>query len=99
MTPLMLRHGVIYIIFSVMRTTIRLSDRLLQEVKEQALSENKSLNSFIIESLQEKLHNHRLSKSQNIKYTLTTFNGDGTLPGVDLDDSANLLDLMESGSH
>lgn len=81
-----------------MRTTIRLSDRLLQEVKEKALSERKSLNSFIIESIQEKLQTSRRTKGQKVKYRLTTFNGDGTLPGVDLDDSASLLDLMESGS-
>jgi hypothetical protein len=29
------------------------------------------------------------------KFRLPTFNGGGTLPGVDLDNSAALLDIME----
>ncbi len=79
-----------------MRTTIRLSDRLLQEVKEKALHEKKSLNSFIIESLQEKLKSKQRLIIKGDQYRLKTFNGDGTLPGVDLDNSESLLDLMDN---
>jgi len=80
-----------------MRTTIRLSDRLLQDVKENARYENKSLNSFIIESIQEKLQTKQKPKNKEKQYRLKTFNGDGTLPGVDLDKSESLLDLMDNG--
>jgi hypothetical protein len=43
--------------------------------------------------------NGESSGAHRAKVKLPTFKGKGTKPGVDLDDSAALLDLMESDEH
>lgn len=77
-----------------MRTTIRLDDDLLTEVKVYAARRGKTLTSVIEDALRETIANqHTLEKRPPIK--LTTVTGNGLQPGVDLDDSAALLELME----
>jgi hypothetical protein len=78
-----------------MRTTIRIDDQLLREAKQLALRNGKSLTSIIEEALREKIYRQRnVEKREPVQ--LVPFRGNGLLPGVDLDDSAALLDLMES---
>jgi hypothetical protein len=77
-----------------MRTTIRLDTVLLSEIKKIAADERRSLTSVIDESLRESLARRRDSpKRAPVK--LPRFRGGGVLPGVDLDDSADLLERME----
>jgi hypothetical protein len=76
-----------------MRTTIRIKDDLLKEVKKYALETGKSMTSIIEDSLRESLSRKRSPKKKRID--LPTFKGIGFLPGIDPDDSASLLDLME----
>ena len=77
-----------------MRTTIRLDEQLLREAKKAAVESGKTLTAVIEDALREALARRRRGpERQRIK--LTTFRGDGLLPGVDLDDSAALLDLMD----
>lgn len=79
-----------------MRTTIRIDNELLAEAKKLAAESRKSLTAVIEDALREILS--RKKRQGQIKpLTLTTFKGKGIQPGVDLDDSAALLDLMESG--
>jgi hypothetical protein len=78
-----------------MRTTIRIDEQLLKEAKQLALRRGKSLTSIIEDSLRESLSRQR-SSGQREPVRLITFRGKGLLPGVDLDDSAALLDVMES---
>ena len=78
-----------------MRTTIRIDDQLLKEAKQVAVRSGKSLTSVIEDALRESLSRQRGSGRREA-VRLETFSGKGLLPGVDLDDSAALLDLMES---
>ena len=78
-----------------MRTTIRIDDQLLREAKLLASRTGKSLISVIEDALREVLARQR-EPWERRPVRLTTFTGRGPFPGVDLDDSAALLDLMES---
>lgn len=76
-----------------MRTTINLPDDLLAQAKRAALESGQTLTAVIEEALRERLARRAGRSSPPVR--LTTFGGSGTKPGVDLDDSAALLDLME----
>lgn len=77
-----------------MRTTIRLDERLLAEAKRAATETGRTLTAVIEDALREALGRRKRSvKRTRIK--LTTVRGDGLHPGVDLDNSADLLDVME----
>ena len=78
-----------------MRTTIRIDDQLLREAKQLAARSGKTLTSIIEDALRESLSRQRSAKPRK-PIRLPTFSGKGLLPGVDLDDSAALLDIMES---
>lgn len=80
-----------------MRTTIRLDDDLLVEVKQIAARSDKTLTSVIEDALREMLARKRKA-NERTPITLTTVSGEGLQPGVDLDDSAALLSLMEESS-
>ncbi len=76
-----------------MRTTIRIKDSILHEAKKRALEEHKSLTAFIEESLIDKIY-HKTRSEKKIK-PLPTYKGTGLRPGVDLNDSKNLTDIMD----
>lgn len=78
-----------------MRTTLRLDDGLLKEAKRLAVESGKTLAEVIEELLREALHRRRNAKPLLRPTPLPIFRGGGLLPGVDLDDSAALLDHME----
>ena len=80
-----------------MRTTIRLDDALLVEVKQIAARSDKTLASVIEDALREMLARQRTTEERT-PVKLTTVSGGGLQPGVDLDDSAALLSLMEEFS-
>jgi len=77
-----------------MRTTVRLDDELLAQAKQLALETGRTLTAVIEDALREVLaRRHTTSKRPRVQ--LPTFGGQGLQPGVDLDRSASLLDLME----
>lgn len=78
-----------------MRTTIRIDEQLLKEAKQLAVRSGKSLTSVIEDALRQSLSRQRASGERE-PVRLITFGGNGLRPGVDLDDSAALLDMMES---
>ena len=78
-----------------MRTTIRLDENLLAQAKQQAAATGKTLTAVIEDALRESL-GRRHSPVRRKLVRLRTVGGSGTLPGVDLDDSASLLESMES---
>ena len=79
-----------------MRTTIRLDDHLLREAKGLALRSGRTLTKVIEDALREALARGSEAPTNTAdRVSLPTFTGDGLLPGVDLDDSAGLIDLME----
>lgn len=77
-----------------MRTTVRLNDRLLSEAKKYAAETGRTLTALLEDALRETLaRRNKPGPKRRIK--LKTVGGGGVQPGVDLDDSAALLDLMD----
>ena len=77
-----------------MRTTIRLDDQLLIAAKKLAAERGTTLTRIIEDSLRHSLA-RREPPHRRSKFRFPTFKGRGLQPGVDLDDSAGLLDRME----
>ena len=77
-----------------MRTTIHLPDALLDQARRRALETGTTLTGVIEDALRESLASKRTRKKAS-PVRLTTFGGKGLRPGVDLDDTAALLDVME----
>ena len=77
-----------------MRTTIRMDDDLLTAVKAEAAAGGETLTAFVEEAVRRQLAARR-AIADSPTPELPVFAGDGLLPGVDLDDSAALLNLME----
>jgi hypothetical protein len=77
------------------RTTIRLDETLLSEAKALAARSGKTLTAVIEEALRESLARRRQRRSGRPQ--LPSFQGQGLQPGVDLDDTDALLDLMDGG--
>lgn len=78
-----------------MRTTIRLEDDLLRRAKAQAAAAGRSLNEFIADAVRAALRPH---PPRTAATELPTYRGRGVQPGVDLDDSSGLLDLMDEAA-
>ena len=77
-----------------MRTTIRLDEHLLRQAKQFAARTGRTLTAVIEEALRQMLARTE-KRPKRSRVTLPTFRGNGPLPGVDLDDSASLLEMME----
>ena len=77
-----------------MRTTIRINEDLLKEAKTAAAASGRTLTALIEDALRESLA-RRPSSAKREWISLPTFKGRGLRTGVDLDDSAGLLELME----
>jgi hypothetical protein len=77
-----------------MRTTVRLDPALLMEAKKSAVLSGKTLTAVIEDALRAAL-SPRGAPTPRSPVALTTFRGQGPLPGVDLDDGASLLEVME----
>ena len=76
-----------------MRTTIHLPDELLARAKRAAIDSNRTLTAVIEEALLAALSKRR--GAPVVRADLPTYGEGGLQPGVDLDDSAALLDLLE----
>lgn len=78
-----------------MRTTLRVDDELLRRAKSHAARQGRSLTSVFEEALRRLLAEAgRSEQRQRVELPVSSAGG-GALPGVDLDDSAALLDVME----
>jgi Arc/MetJ-type ribon-helix-helix transcriptional regulator len=76
-----------------MRTTVDLPADLLAEAKERAAREGRSLSEVVRDAVRSSFA--RTAGTDNEPVELPTFDGGGLQPGVDLDDTAALIDLME----
>lgn len=72
---------------------VRLADSLLREAKREAAKCGLTLTAIIEESLRARLA--RTSTAPRTRVRLTTTGHGGPRPGIDLDDSASLLDAMD----
>jgi hypothetical protein len=77
-----------------MRTTVRFDDDLLAAAKQRAAADHTTLTSLIEDSLRQTLAVRPVVAPAE-RFSLRTFGGRGTLPEVDLNDSAALRDLMD----
>lgn len=77
-----------------MRTTVRLDDDLLARAKREALDRGTTLTAVIEDALRRALAPQVSVRDEDI--ALPVFRGDGLLDGVDLDDMASLLDVMDA---
>ena len=73
---------------------MRLPDELLKAAKRRAVETGRTLTEVIEDALRAALAREDVELTSQ-KLDLPTFGSGGTLPGVDLDDSAALLDVME----
>lgn len=80
--------------FLCMRTTILLDDDLLSQAKMLAAAQHRSLKAVIEDALRELLQRQQQAPVQK-RICLPSMDGNGVQPGVDLDDTSSLLDLME----
>lgn len=80
-----------------MRTTLNLDDELLRRAKLVAAATGRTLTAVVEDALTESLGRRHPGKRRG-RVRLTTYGRGGLQPGVDLDDSAALLDLMD-GRH
>jgi len=76
-----------------MRTTIRLDNDLLAQIKLLAARSGKTMTAVIEDALRETFARQENSAGRDT-VRLTTVPGHGLQPGIDLDDSAALLDFM-----
>jgi hypothetical protein len=78
-----------------MKTTIQLEDKLLLEVQDFAVETGKSLSAVIEDALRSTLaRRRRQGRKKRVK--LKSHGIGGLQPGINLDNTAALLDLMES---
>jgi hypothetical protein len=78
-----------------MRTTVRLDDSLLDRAKREAERRGETLTGLIERGLRLVLANpEKRRRRPHVEIPVCRERG-GTLPGVDLDDSAALLDILE----
>ena len=82
----MLRH---------MRTTVRLDEELLERARKEAARRGATLTALIEEGLQLVLRRPKKQSDRAPVRLPECRAGGGTQPGVDLNDSAVLLDRME----
>jgi len=80
-----------------MRTTIRIDDQLLAQTKQLAAKTGKTLTAVIEDALRETLTRQEEGQHRE-PVMLPVVEGEGLQTGVDLDDSAALLELMENAN-
>ena len=78
-----------------MRTTVRLSEALINQVKREAEQRGETVTALIEEGLRLVLAQSHQPPSRERVILPVSKAGGGVLPGVDLNDSASLEDIME----
>lgn len=73
------------------RTTVRLPDGLYEEVRRRALDEGQTVTLFLERALRRALAEGRPAQA----FVVEPFAGTGPRPGIDLQDNAALLEVME----
>ncbi len=77
-----------------MRTTIRLRDELLERARKRAAEDGRTLTSLIEEGLTLVLAGPKGGPRKHVKVPVSQASG-GVLPGVDLNRSSALEEIME----
>jgi hypothetical protein len=77
-----------------MRTTVRINDELLKRAKKRAAHEGRTLTSLVEEGLAVILAEAKGSRSGQVQLPVSKASG-GVLPGVDLNRSSDLEEVMD----
>ena len=77
-----------------MRTTVRINDELLKRAKKRAAHEGRTLTSLVEEGLAVILAEAKGSRSAHVPLPVSKASG-GVLPGVDLNRSCELEEVMD----
>jgi len=77
------------------RTTVRLEDALISQAKREAERRGETLTALIEQGLRLVLAQSRTLRQRELVKLPVSQAGGGVLPGIDLNDSAALLDIME----
>lgn len=80
-----------------MRTTVNIDERLLIEVKTMAATSGRTMTDVVEDAIRTFVA-RRTAAATSVSPPLATLSGGGLQPGVDLDDNAALLELMEGTS-
>ncbi len=78
-----------------MRTTVRLDEELLREAKRFAAASGRSLTALIEDSLRQALASSHAADANHPRQVQLTTSPGRPRPGVDLDPTPELLDIME----
>ncbi|UZN02637.1 CopG family transcriptional regulator [Cellulomonas sp. S1-8] len=78
-----------------MRTTLHLPDALYRDVKAAAAQSGRTVTSVVEDALRAELARFRAGTTDRTPFRIDAVGTGGVLAGVDLDDSAALLDLVE----
>ncbi len=78
-----------------MRTTIRLDDNLLKQAKKRAAEQGRTLTSLVEEGLALILTHSKEGLRRRVELPVSKASG-GVLPGVDLNHSSNLEEVMDT---
>ena len=78
-----------------MRTTIRIDDQLLAEARLRAAQSGRTLTAVVEDALRAAFARRPPTSTERLE--LLVHRGSRLLPGIDLDDTASLLDQMQGG--
>jgi hypothetical protein len=78
-----------------MRTTVRLDEALLERARQEAVKRKTTLTALIEQGLELVLRRPMRTAMRQPIVLPECDAGGGTLPGIDLNDSASLLDRMD----
>jgi hypothetical protein len=78
-----------------LRTTVRLEEGLLEQAKAEAARRNKTLTALIEEGLRLAMANPKTPVRRKRVTLPVSRRGGGTMPGVDINNSSDLLDILE----
>jgi len=76
-----------------MKTTIRINDDLLKQAKKQAADEGRTLTSLVEDGLALILSKPKTHRQKRVELPVSKATG-GILPGIDLNRSSDLEDVM-----
>ena len=80
-----------------MRITVRINESLLEQARREAARRGVTLTALIEQGLRMVLRRPRVpSRTERVPLPVSRATG-GVLPGIDLNDSAGLLDRMDDG--
>jgi hypothetical protein len=79
-----------------MEAVIHIDDQLFARAQQLAVSTGQTVDAVVVHALEETLERQEKASPAE-KYCFPRDRGMGVLPGVNIDNSAELLDIMEEG--